>query len=103
MALLATLLVGVLFLVINLLTGRMSSSSYLAVIRYTEAGEGAVKGRLNNLGKYKLKSRSLTRGETELVIEAKLTKKDMDALAGLLKNEGVSDVNIISYNGSTLL
>ena len=102
-AVLATLLLGVLFLVINLLTGRMSASSYLVVLRYTEAGEGAVKGRLNNLGKYKLKSRSLNRDETEMVIEAKLSKKDMDALAALLKNEGVSDVNIISYNGSTLL
>ena len=102
-AMLATLMLGVLFLVINLLTGRMSASSYLVVIRYGAAGEGAVRNRLNNLKKYKLKSRALSGDDTELVIEAKLSKKDMDALAALLSNEGVTDVNIISYNGSTLL
>ena len=102
-AILATLLLGVLFMVINLLTGHLNGSAYLVVIRYADRAEGAVKNKLAGLGKYKLKSRSMKEDETELVIEAKLSKKNMDSLAALLDAEGVSDVNIISYNGSTML
>ena len=102
-AILATLLLGVFFMVIHLVTGRMSSNTYLVVIRYAESAESAVRGRLNSLGKYKLKSRSENADETEIVVEAKLSQKNMDALSALLDNEGVSDVNVISYNGSTML
>ena len=102
-AILATLLLGVLFMVIHLVTGRMNGNAYLVVIRYTGEAESAVRSRLNSLGKYKLKSRSENLEETEIVAEAKLTQKNMDALAALLDVEGVSDVNIISYNGSTML
>ena len=102
-AILATLLLGVLFLVINLVTGKMHGSAYLVVLRYTDEAEGLIRSRLNNLGKYKLKSRSMNLKTTELVIETKLSKKEMDMLSALLDNDGVQDVNIISYNGSTLL
>ena len=102
-AVLATLLLGVLFLVINLLGGKLHGSAYLVVIRYTDEAEGTVRSRLNGIGRYKLKSRNMNGAETELVVEAKLTQKGMDYLAGLLDDESVSDVNIISYNGTTLL
>ena len=102
-AILAALLLGVLYLVINLLTGKLSGNAYLVVIRYEEEAEGAVRSRLNSLGKYKLKSRIMNLEETELVVEAQLSAKTMDSLSALLDVDGVSDVNIISYNGSTLL
>ena len=102
-AILATLLLGVLFMLVQLVTGRLHGNSYLVVIRYGEAASNAVRGRVNSLGRFKLKSRSSNQDETELVIEAKLNEKQMNALEALLNVEGVSDVNIISYNGSTLL
>ena len=102
-AILATLLVGVFFMVIHLVTGRMNSNTYLVVIRYTQQAENAVRSRLNSLGKVKLKSRNENLEETEIVVEAKLTQKNMDALSALLDVEGVADVNVISYNGSTML
>ena len=101
-AVLATLLLGVLFMLIQLVTGRMHSNDYLVVVRYTEEAENKVRGRINSLH-YKLKSRSVNLDETEMVVEARLSQKQMDALEALLDVEGVSDVNIISYNGSTLL
>ena len=102
-AILAALLLGVLFLTVNLLSGKLHGSSYLVVIRYTPDGDGAVRSKLSSLGKYKLKSRSMNLDETELVVEAKLSQKQMDSLEALLDTEGISDVNIVSYNGSTLL
>jgi uncharacterized membrane protein YhiD involved in acid resistance len=102
-AVLATLLLGVFFMVIHLVTGRMNGSTYLVVIRFTPKAESAVRSRLGSLGKYKLKSRNENLDETEIVVEAKLTQKNMDGLSALLDVEGVSDVNIISYNGSTML
>ncbi len=102
-AILATLLLGVFFMVIHLVTGRMNSNTYLVVIRYTQQAENAVRSRLNSLGKVKLKSRNENLEETEIVVEAKLTQKNMDALSALLDVEGVADVNVISYNGSTML
>ena len=102
-AVLATLLLGVLFMLVQLFTGRLHGNAYLVVIRYEEEAANAVRGRVNSLGRFKLKSRSSNLDETELVIEAKLSEKQMNALEALLNVEGVSDVNIISYNGSTLL
>ena len=100
-AILAALLLGALFLALNLLSGKLHTNSYL--VRYTPEGESAVRSKLGTLGKYKLKSRTMNLAETELVVEAKLSQKQMDSLEALLDNEGVSDVNIVSYNGSTLL
>ena len=102
-AILAALLLGVLFLAVNLLSGKLHGNSYLVVIRFTPDGDGAVRSKLGSLGKYKLKSRSMNLDETELVVEAKLSQKQMDSLESLLDAEGISDVNIVSYNGSTLL
>jgi len=102
-AILAALLLGALFLTLNLLSGKLHTNSYLVVMRYTPEGESAVRSKLGTLGKYKLKSRTMNLAETELVVEAKLSQKQMDSLEALLDNEGVSDVNIVSYNGSTLL
>ena len=102
-AILAAVLLGALFLALNLLSGRLYSNAYLVVVRYTQEGDGAVRSKLNSLGKYKLKSRTMNLDETELVVEAKLTSKQMDSLESLLDSEGVSDVNIVSYNGSTML
>ena len=101
--LLAALLLGALFLALSLLSGKLHTNSYLVVFRYTPEGESAVRSKLGNLGKYKLKSRTMNLAETELVVEAKLTAKQMDQLEALLDSDGVSDVNIVSYNGSTLL
>ena len=102
-AILATLLLGVLFMIVNLLTGHLNGSAYLVVLRYTDQAENKVRARLNSLGRYKLKSRSVNLEETEMVVESRLSQKQMDALEALLDVEGVSDVNIISYNGSTML
>ena len=102
-AILAALLLGTLFLALNLLSGKLHTNSYLVVMRYTPEGESAVRSKLGTLGKYKLKSRTMNLAETELVVEAKLSQKQMDSLEALLDNEGVSDVNIVSYNGSTVL
>ena len=102
-AILATLLLGVLFMVINLVTGHLNGSAYLVVVRYADRAEDVVQKRLSSLGRYKLKSRSMRESETELVVEAKLGKKQMDSLGALLSVDGVTDVNIISYNGTTLL
>ena len=102
-AILATLLLGVLFMVVNILTGHLNGSAYLVVIRYADEAEAAVRSKVGSLGKYKLKSRSMNGRETELVLETKLSKKQMDSLAALLDQAGVSDVNVISYNGTTML
>ena len=102
-ALLATLLLGVLFLVVNLLSGKLHGNAYLAVIRYNAELESTVRSKLGQIAKYKIKSRNETKKDVELCLEAKLTQKQMDALSALLNIDGISDVNIISYNGSTLL
>ena len=102
-AVLATLLLGVFFMVIHLVTGRMNGRTYLAVIRYKEEADGAVRKVVSGLNRCKMKSRNMNRDEIELVVEARLTDRNMDALEALLDNQAVTDVNIVSYNGSTML
>jgi len=102
-AVLATLLLGALFMLLNLFSGRYKSHAYVAVIRCGEEAEGAVMSALKALGKYKLRSVN-TRGDAlEIVAELNLPENKLSKLTRLRKLENVHEVNVISYNGGTML
>lgn len=102
-AIIATLLIGVIFLIINLFGTGLKVSAYLVVIRYEEDASSNVKRALKSLRSSKIKSCSSTKNGEEIVVEARFSKTAQQAFDTIQKIEGVHEVNIVSYGGSTLL
>jgi len=102
-AIIATLLVGALFVLLNLSGVKFAARNYLVVVRYDERANGEVYKTLESLGRFKVKARNLSDSGVELVAEMKLDEQQMRKSARLRAIEGVRELNILSYTGSTML
>jgi len=102
-AIIATLLIGVLFLLLTVAGASFSSSAFLLVVRYDAALDEEMLKKLDKKYHAKLKSKNMNGSFYELVLETKLTKKQITEAAKLREWEGVQEVNLISYTGSTML
>ena len=102
-AIIATLLIGVLFLVLSFAGVRFHSSAYLAVVRYEAAADATISDALRLLPKYKLRSKNMVGDAFEMVLELKLTEAQMKQVEALRSVEGVQEVDLLSYNGGTTL
>ena len=102
-AIIATLLIGILFLVLSFAGVRLHSSAYLAVVRYEAAADATISDALRLLPKYKLRSKNMVGDAFEMVLELKLTEAQMKQVEALRSVEGVQEVDLLSYNGGTTL
>lgn len=102
-ALIATLLIGILFLILTLSGTKLGASAYLLVVRYEAELDKDMNKLLAKYFKYKIKSKNMADGAVELVLETRMNEKQMSAATKLRTIDGVSEVNIISYSGSTML
>ena len=102
-AVIATLLIGLLFLAMHLAGVSLTASAYLVVLRYPEMVHDRVQDALKSLPRHKVKSQNMAGQEIELVLEMKLTTAQLEKTAALRQVEGVREVNLISYNGATML
>ena len=102
-AIIATLLIGLLFLAMHLAGVSLTASAYLVVLRYPELAHDRVQDALKALPRHKVKSQNMAGQEIELVLEMKLTTAQLEKTAALRQVEGVREVNLISYNGATML
>ena len=100
-AILVTLLLGLLFVIAHAFSGKKKSDSYLVVIRYN--GDTNVERRLASLPAYKMKNKSITGEYTELVAEMRLTDNNMVRVEALRNESGVEEISIMrSVSGSVL-
>lgn len=99
-ALISTLLVGALFILAQLFSSNLGGSSYLVIIRFDPGTEGAVEEAVSKISRKRLKSKSISPDGGELVLE---TRRANTSLEEIRKIEGVREVNMISYTGTTLL
>jgi len=108
-AIIATVVIGVLFVLINWGSNFLDKSGfgngggYLIVILYDRRAGNEVLKALKRFPKYKVKSSSLSGNFEELVIELKMTPNDFELLKSLRAINGVQEVNTVSYSGSTIL
>lgn len=102
-ALIATVLLGILYLAMFLVGARMGASPYLLVLRYEEAEKTSVESALRNLPRSKVKSRTLSGGVVELCLELRLDGHSLKKIDLLSKIPGMKDVSAISYHGETML
>lgn len=103
-AILATLIVGVLFILLNA-CGRFvkPSNSYYLVIRYDIAAEEPLNIALKNLPESKIKSRRSTNGGQELVLEMRLNAEQIKLLDHVRQIPLVSELNLVSNNSDIQL
>ena len=100
-SILATLLLGILFVVIYLLGRKQKSGSYMVVARFD--ADCAAEEKLSQMPGYQLKNKTINAQMTEVVAEIRLGEKEMDVISQMRNLPGVREITIMrSVSGSVL-
>ena len=100
-SILATVLIGLLFVAVCWFGRKYKAGNYMVVARYD--GNAEAEQRIAELPGYKLKNKTLSANTTELVAELHLSDKDMERLSALRDLPGVHEISIMrSVSGSVL-
>ena len=100
-AILATLLLGALFVGVHAMSKGQQAGSYLVVVRFDAAS--TVENKLTALPGFRLKNKTMAKDFTELVAEVRLSGNSMLQLESLRNEEGVQEISLMrSTNGSML-
>ncbi len=101
-AILATLIIGVLFILINYLGKQIKPrDSYYLVLRYDAAAQDSIDVELNKLPASRVKSKRMTNGLQELVLELQLNDQQIKLLEPIRKIPLVNELNLV-YNHADL-
>lgn len=100
-AILATLLLGLLFVAVHVMGKQHKFGSYMIIARYR--ADSQVEEMILALPGFTLKNKSMTAETTELVGEVRLKDNDPQAINALRRVEGVQEISLMaSASGSTL-
>ncbi len=100
-AILATLLLGLLFVAIHVMGKKQKYGSYMIVCRYDADSE--VEDKIMALPGFTMKNKSMTADFTELVGEVRLKDNNPRAINALRKIPGVREISLmVSASGTTL-
>ncbi len=77
---------------------KIRGQAYLLIVHFTEEADYAVNYHITRL-KHTLKSRTIRKDHTELVVEMKIKDDNTDFVKELATIEGVNDVSLVSYSG----
>ena len=100
-AILSTLLLGLLFALVYAFSKKGKSGRYMVVVRYS--AEAELEATLKKMPGYVMKNKTLRAGTTELVAEIRLGDAQMQQLNKLQGKEGVQEISIMhSVSGSVL-
>ena len=100
-AILVTLLLGLLFVGVHVITGKQKYHSYMIVVRYDSGSD--VENKLSGISGYRMKNKTMAGNYTELVCEVKLTDVALKKIDYLKNIAGVREVTVMnSVSGSVL-
>jgi uncharacterized membrane protein YhiD involved in acid resistance len=100
-AILVTLLLGLLFVAVHAIGGKQKYGSYMVVVRYEAGSE--VESKLSAVTGYKLRNKTMSGSYNELVAEIKLTDAGLQKIDYLRNIPGVREVTVMnSVSGSVL-
>ena len=101
LSVLVTLLLGLLFVAIHVLSKNYKRNSYMVVLRCESTCKAV--DQLSAFPHYRLKNKNMKSGTTELVAEMELNPKDMTQLELLRDKPGVLEITVMrSVSGSVL-
>jgi uncharacterized membrane protein YhiD involved in acid resistance len=79
---------------------KSQSSPYLLILNYNNSSDVSVDNYLkNNFKRLTLKSKTITKDNTELTTEIRLNKNNSDHINNLSNIDGVKNAVLVSYNG----
>lgn len=100
-SILATLLLGLLFVIVHVLGKKQKYGSYMIVARYE--ADSPVEDKIMALPGFVMKNKTMTLGATELVGEVRLKDNNPRAINALRSLPGVKEISLmVSTSGSTL-
>lgn len=95
-AIMGSILIGI---TVYLLTKyKIKGQAYLLIVHFTEEADYAVNYHITKL-KHTLKSKTLRKDHTELVVEMKIKDDNTSFVKELSTIDGVIDVSLVSYTG----
>ena len=97
-ALLASLIIGLLMIVLSTFKFR-SNAPYLLVLRFEEEASSAVNGLLRRISHVNIKSKTAGPNGVEMTVELRLRENDMQLVDRFMDIPGVIDASVISYGG----
>ena len=100
-AVLVTLLLGLLFVLVHTMGGKQKHGSYMIVVRYDVGSE--VEAKLSGISGYKMKNKTMSGNFTELVAEIKLTDAGLQKIDYLRNIPGVREVTVMASMGGSAL
>jgi len=100
-AIIATAVVGLLFVVVCLARQAVTAQSYMLIIRCS--AETELDKALTRVAPYRVRSKTLSADAVELVAELRLGSRNFKKAEALAHVPGIEKVDIVSYNGDTLL
>ena len=100
-AILATLLLGLVFVGVHAFTKEQTTRSYLVVVRCSNSE--SAEYTLRKLPGYRLKTKAISAGLTELVVELRLTDADMKKVEALREDPEISELSIMASVSGTAL
>lgn len=95
-ALIGTLVVGLLYFICYSF-GLKMGNKYLVILKYQKEDEKLIEKKIEELIKYRLKSRSIFGDTVEFSFEIELTDKNKEVLDKISDINSVESVNIVSY------
>ena len=100
-AILATLLLGLLFVAVHALSKKQKADEYMVVARFATGAEA--EKALEAMPGYTLKNKTMRGGSTELVAQMRLGEAEMAQLTQLQTCDGVQEITVMkSVSGSVL-
>jgi hypothetical protein len=96
-AVICSLFIGITILI--LMRFKNSNNVFMLVVHYNEEARDKVFRELDELD-YKIKSKTVSRGITELTLELRLIGSDTSFIDEISEIQGVVDASLISYNGN---
>ena len=100
-AILVTLLLGLLFVLVHTMGSKQKFGSYMVVVRYDVGSE--VEAKLSGISGYKMKNKTMSGNFTELVAEIKLTDAGLQKIDYLRNIPGVREVSVMASMGGSAL
>ncbi len=96
-AIVGSIFIGLVILL--LMRYKNSNNIYMFIIHYEDEAKNNVFMKLSELD-YTIKSKTVSRGITELTLELKLIGSGTNFVDDISEFEGVTDASLVSYNGN---
>ncbi len=100
-AVLSALLLGLLFVLVHAVSGKMTSNTYMVVVRYASGCD--VERKLSSMQGYALKNKTISGDRVELVAQLRLAGNTLARVESLGNEPGVEQITVMRSTAGSVL